>query len=330
MGFLTRISEVVTGTPTPDLSEALTAERETNILLREGFADLERLYAEDIGWAKVGAEDQTLTHDGRKRIAKLADLSVAGNPLIKKGVSLRVGYVWGQGVEVNIRDDGSTGQDVNEVWRAFWDEPTNRREFSSSEAQVRYERKLATGGEQFWALPTDKVTGRVWIRRIPPAEVTERITDPEDAAKVWLYKRVWTAVTYDKDTKKRGTEDRVTYYPALGFYPAQRPPRYLDGKPIRWDAPMRPVTVNCPDEDWRGLGDVLAAMPWARMDKEFLEDLAVYMRALTRILGQVSGPNGKAAKAAAAALRTANAAATAPGSAPGAGAGSWEIGRAHV
>jgi hypothetical protein len=56
---------------------------------------------------------------------------------------------------------------------------------------------------------------------------------------------------------------------------------------------MRPVTVNCPDEDWRGLGDVLAALPWAKMDKEFLEDLAVYMRALTRILGQVTGKNAE-------------------------------------
>jgi hypothetical protein len=38
---------------------------------------------------------------------------------------------------------------------AFWDEPSNRREFTSSEAQARYERRLATGGEAFWALPTD-------------------------------------------------------------------------------------------------------------------------------------------------------------------------------
>lgn len=324
MGVLARLSEAVTGTTAPapggvDLAEVLTAE---NMLLREGYADLERLYADDIGWAKFGTEEQSLSHDGRKRIAKLADLNVAANPLIKKGVALRVGYVWGEGVNVTIRDDGSTGQDVNAVWRAFWDEPTNRREFTSSEAQVRYERKLATGGEAFWAFPTDKATGRVWIRRIPPSEIVDRICDPEDAAKVWLYKRVWTAVTYDKSTGRRGTEDRVTYYPALGFYPAHRQASY-DGKPIRWDAPMRPVTVNCPDEDWRGLGDVLAAMPWARMDKEFLEDLAVYMRALTRILGQVTGKNGKAAKAAADALRGAAAMANAPGAAPGQGAGNW-------
>jgi hypothetical protein len=324
MGLLARLSEAVTGSPSvgPDLGGELAATAAELSMLKESFADLERLYTDDIGWAKLGAEEQTLSHDGRKRIAKLADLTVTANPLMKKGFGLRVGYVWGDGVNVTIRDDGAEGQDINAVWRQFWEEPTNRREFTSSEAQVRYERKLATGGEAFWALPTDKATGRVWIRRIPPREIVERICDPEDAAKVWLYKRVWTAVTYDKSTGKRGTQDRVTYYPALGFYPAQRPTSY-DGKPIRWDAPMRPVTVNCPDEDWRGLGDVLAAMPWARMDKEFLEDLAVYMRALTRILGQVTGKNSKTAKAAAAALRAATTAADKPGAAPGAGAGSW-------
>lgn len=306
--------------------QELYAERQMNELLRESYADLESLYREDVGWQKIGAESSRFTTDGRKRIAALADLSATGNALIKRGVNLRIAYVWGQGVTVSIRDDGSEGQDINAVWQQFWDEPSNRREFTSSEAQARYERKLATGGEAFWAFPTSRLTGRVRVRRIPASEIKDRICDPDDEATVWLYKRVWNAVTVNKKTGERGTEQRTTYYPALGFYPAARPETYI-GNPIRWDAPMRPVTVNCPDEDWRGLGDVLAAMPWAKMDKEFLEDLAVYMRALTRILGQVTSRTGRAAKAAADALRTANTAAAATAATPGVpggyGAGAW-------
>lgn len=302
--------------------QQLQAAQQLNALLMESYADLEALYREDVGWRRIGAEQSQFSIEGRKKIAALADLSATGNALIKRGTNLRIAYIWGQGVTVSIRDDGGKGQDVNAVWRDFWDEPTNRREFTSSEAQVRYERKLATGGEAFWAFPTDQRTGRVRVRRIPPGEIVERITDPEDAATVWLYKRVWTAVTIDKTTGERGSEQRTTYYPALGFYPVSRPKTWA-GKEIRWDAPMRPVTVNCPDSDWRGVGDVVAALPWAKMDKEFLEDLAVYMRALTRILGQVTARTGKAAKAAADALRAASTAAAAPGAAPGAGAGSW-------
>lgn len=288
----------------PPLEEQLHAERELNGLLRESFADLERLYREDIGWQKVGAESTKFTAAGRKRMAALADLSATGNALIKRGLGLRIAYVWGQGVTVTVRDDGSTGQDVNAVWQQFWDDKSNRAAFTSSEAQARYERRLGTTGEQFWALPTDLLTGRVRVRRIAPAEIVDRVCDPEDAETVWFYKRVWNAVLINRETGTETIEPRTTYYPALGYYPTSRPKKFR-GHDIRWDAPIRAVAVNCPDDDWRGVGDVIAALPWARMDKEFLEDLAVYMRALTRILGQVTAKSGRAAAAARDALAAA-------------------------
>ncbi|MDN4173929.1 hypothetical protein QWY28_13290 [Nocardioides sp. SOB77] len=287
----------------PPVEEQLAAEQQMVALLKESYADLEALYREDIGWQRIGAEQARFTPEGRKRIAALADLSATGNALIKRGVNLRIAYIWGQGVDVTIRDDGATGQDVNAVWRTFWEDRTNRRAFTSSEAQARYERRLATGGEQFWALPTDPATGRVWIRPIPSHEIVERICDPEDAGQVWLYKRVWNAISVDREGR-RTTKPQTTYYPELGFYPRSRPKTY-QGDPIRWDAPMRPVTVNTPTDDWRGLGDVLAALPWSRMDKEFLEDLAVYMRALTRILGQATAKKSPARAAAADAIAAA-------------------------
>lgn len=284
-----------------ETEQALSAERQQLAFIEESYADLEALYREDVGWQRVGEEQARFTREGRRRIAALADLSATGNALIKRGVNLRIAYVWGQGVTVTIRDDGADGQDVNAVWQEFWDEPSNRRVFTSSEAQARYERRLATGGESFWAFPTDQLTGKVRVRAVPAGEIVDRICDPEDEATVWLYKRVWKAVKVDAQTGERRLEDRTTYYPALGFYPPSRPKTW-GGHDIRWDAPMRPVTVNVPDNDWRGLGDVLAALPWARMDKEFLEDLAMYMRALTRILGQITAKRGRARQAAAAAM----------------------------
>ena len=280
------------------LEQNLAAERELGQLLRESYADLEALYRDDLGWKRIGAEQSRFTIEGRKKIAALADLSVTGNALIKRGLALRVAYVWGQGVTVAVDDDGSDGQDVNAVWSAFWADPTNSTELTDSEAQVRYERKLGTTGEAAFALPTDPLTGRVRVRRIPTAEIVDRVCDPEDAAQVWFYKRVWTVTAVDATSGAQGTEQRTTYYPALGYSPRVKPLRVRVGNEtheVRWDAPVRFVAVNVPDEDWRGVGDVLAALPWAKMDKEFLEDLAVYMRALTRILGQATAKNPRMA-----------------------------------
>lgn len=304
MGLLSRISEAFGGTPAATLDTLrgeLVATRANTELLAEAYADLEALYRDDIGWRRIGEEEGQFTLEGRRRITALADLMITGNALIKRGVKLRTAYVWGQGVTVMVTDDGTEGQDVAAVWREFWDEPTNRREFTAREAQTRYERRLASGGEAFWALPTDKVTGKVWIRHIPAGEIVDRVCDPEDDAQIWLYKRVWRAVVVDPVTGLRDTKDKITWYPALGFYPSSRPATW-GGEEIRWDAPIRHVAVNVPDKDWRGVGDVLAAMPWAKMDKEFLEDLAVYMRSLTRLLGQITTKGGKARDAAAAAI----------------------------
>lgn len=294
-----------------DLHAEVQQLRATLSLVTESYADLSTsisaqaagiLRRDERGWRGVGQVDGALSAEARAQAAALADLAVTSNALIKAGVNIRTAYIWGGGVTVGIKDDGDTGQDVGAVWKAFWDDATNRRVLTTTEAQTRYERRLATGGEAFFALPTNPATGKVVVRRIPAQQITERVCDPEDAETVWLYKRVWSAVNVD------GTADaRTEYYPALGFNPAGPKVLRWNKHEIRWDAPVRHVAVNVPDEDWRGIGDAFAAVPWARADKEFLEDLATYMRALTKILGQVQAPNSRAAQAAQRAVAGSNA-----------------------
>src|SRR5438128_10097477 len=127
--------------------QELAAERQMNELLVESYADLEALYRDDLGWQRIGTEKTRFSSDGRKVIAELADLFATGNALIKRGINLRISYGWGRGVDVSVLDDGAEGQDVNAVWQAFWDDKSNRRAPTSSEAQARHERKPATGGQ---------------------------------------------------------------------------------------------------------------------------------------------------------------------------------------
>lgn len=291
--------------PGADLSEALWAEKQMNALLQESMADLESLYRDDVGWQKVGLEDNQFSGDGRKRIAAYARIMATANPLVKRGLGLRVAYVWGQGVTVSVRDDGATGQDVNAVLQQFWDDKSNLKTFTGSQASDSMERQLGTDGEVFLALPTNTLTGRVRVRSVPPEEIVDLICDPEDAATIWYYKRKWTARIVQADGKVKN-DDRVTYYPAVGYYPLQRPLR-VNGSEIRWDAPMVAAIVNSTAGSNRGIGDSFAALPWARASKEFLEDWAMLAKALSRIAWQVKTRADKTQQAARAISRTASA-----------------------
>ena len=91
--------------------QELAAERQMNELLVESYADLEALYRDDLGWQRIGTEKTRFSSDGRKVIAELADLFATGNALIKRGINLRISYVWGRGVDVSVLDDGAEGQD---------------------------------------------------------------------------------------------------------------------------------------------------------------------------------------------------------------------------
>lgn len=257
-----------------DLEQQLEAATATIHLLQESLADVESSFArEDRGWSQVGQRGDEFTHQARKAFASQARIAAIIDPLIKRAASLRTAYIWAGGVQVAVRDDADNSQDVNAVVQAFWDDEDVQETFSSLQALIGHERQLGTDGELFFALPVDARTGRVWVRSLPPAEFEEIVYDPEDAARPWFYRRTYTPAA-------KGAVARTVMYPALSYRPSQRVPEW-DGHPIRWDSPVLHVAVNKVKD--RGVGDLLAALPWAKAYKGFLTDWAGLMRALSRI-----------------------------------------------
>lgn len=281
-----------------ELSEALRGEQETNLLLQESLAELE-LATEDLGWQRTTAEGQIEFSDGGlRRIVALCQLMALKNPLIKRGLALRSAYVWGQGLSITAPAAGDGGQDVNAVVQAFLDDEANQVEFSGVDAQITLDHAADTDGNVFFALFTRPMTGRVTVRTVPFMEITDRICDPQDRADVWFYRREYTAGdVIDPATGRTSAQAVTVYYPALGSYPRRPRVPYIDGREVRWDAPMLHHAEGRP-QGWRwGVPPVYAAIDWARAYKDYLGDWATLMRALSRFAFRTSGPGRKQAAA---------------------------------
>lgn len=303
-------------------AEALRQEQESNLLLAEQLTELQASLVEP-GWESITGQYGTseFNRDGLKRIAALCRLTAVANPLVKRGVSLRVSYVWGQGVQIGARAKGDDQgeQDVNAVVQGFLDDPSNRTSWTGSQAREEKERALATDGNICAALFTSPLTGRVQVRTLPWEEITDVICNPEDRDEPWFYRREWTARNLDPMTGQTSQDRQVVYYPALdiasgiptgpGRKLRARPKTISDAvteqAPIQWDAPVVHVKVNALD-GWKfGIPDVYAVLPWSRAYKEFLEDWAKLVKSLSRFAWRLT-TKGSRVGGIAAKLRAAN------------------------
>ncbi len=275
-----------------DVTEARTeaaAERDMREILAESLADLE-LALEDEGWQRLTLDaTQQFSRQGLARAAQVARVSTIAHPLLKRGLNLRTGYIWGGGCEIAARD-----KDVNAVVQAFLDDPGNRRAFTGEQARARSESALFTDGNRFVVLFTNPATGRVQVRTIPFDEIQDVITNPDDASEPWFYERQWVQRVVDRATGTTTLKQQKAYYPAMGYAPFRRQ-QFIDGWPVLWDAPVYHVKVNDLDGWTFGIGDAYAALTWARSYRDFLADWAVLMKSLSQFAWRATSKGSKAA-----------------------------------
>lgn len=288
---------------TNGLTEQLAAATNTIELLQEGFADL-ALAAEDKGWQRLGmAAEREFDRPGLDQIATNCRVMAVASPLIKRGLAVRGGYVWGGGVSIDARDP-----EVQAIVAAFWDDESNQAAFTSSQAEEENERVLGTDGNFCLCLFVNRVTGRVQVRSTPFAEVRDIIRNPEDRDEPWFYLREYSTTVIEAGYRVASTrtrsETRRVLHPALGYRPRTRP-KAIDGVPVDWDAPMLHVPVNRLDGAKWGIPDAYASLPWARAYEDFLTDWARLMKSLSRFAWRLTGDKASKASRAAAAVRNA-------------------------
>lgn len=283
-----------------------TLEHELEVI-QEGFADLE-LAADDRGWAMASLRlEEQLTRKGLGDIARNCRVMAVASPLIKRGLQLRNGYVWGQGVAIGSRAGADAAQDVNSVLQDWWDDESNQRSLTSAQAQEELERALGTDGQVFIACFANPLTGRVQNRSTPFEEIVDIINNPQDRDDPWFYLRSYTTTVVEQGyggSTRRRAETRRVFHPAIGFWPARRP-KEIDGIPVQWDTPILHVPVNRLDgTDW-GIPDAFAAIPWARAYEDFLTDWARLVKSLSKFAWKLTGDRATKVRTATAQLAAA-------------------------
>ena len=265
----------------------------------ENLARLQLMY-EDAGWESLTATGRTeFTREGLARNAELCRVMFIANPLMKRGLGIRASYVFGQGVEINARDE-----DVDAVVQEFLDDEGNLDAVTGAQARVVLENELGTDGNVFLAHFTNPLTGRVKVRPLPFDEIVEVITEPGDKTTPWFYRRRWVETTLTSTFGSISVE-KEALYPALKYQPLTKFKTFA-GVPVICDAPVLHVKVNPVGSKVWGVGDGFAALPWCRSYKEFLEDWATLCRALSRIAFRASSSKAKASQTQRAGLEALN------------------------
>lgn len=270
-----------------ELYNALRSTEADNEMLAESVEDLQRA-VDELGWAPLfgpygGADESGMRLDSIRKLIKQTRSLVAGNPLVRKGVLSRTGFIWGEGITV-------TGNRTKQII------DKNDKLIFSPDARQELESALATDGNILFLL--DRNTQK--IIRIPMSQVADFIISPEDGETIQFIKRVWTVRTL---TSTGTVEDKhqEVWYPTIEFVEDNPIPAVIARVPVEQNRAINIVSVNQQIGWLWGVPDLLSVLFWARAYKEFLEAEYTLVRALAKFAFKVTDtrPKGKGAKAAA-------------------------------
>ena len=247
---------------------------------------------DNLGWS-AGLDSEQSREMPLATVKKASDVSRAMNainPFIKRGVNARISYIWGNGVEFEDLSDT--------VKNAI---KKNRNVLFSQQAYEERERAAATDGNVFTALHKTDMT----MFRVPLAQITGSISDPDNDEEIWFYKREWKTKTKNGESGAEREVENKRWYPSMRY--AQKLEDEGRSLPFRWNKigvdqkyVMQHDSVN-KQIGWRwGVPDILPVIFWAKAYKEYLEDNLTLVKAYSRIAWQIKAASEGAANSASA------------------------------
>lgn len=260
----------------------------SHVDIAERIAELE-LAQDDYGWLRMAGDGDTFefTRGFVTTITRLARLMYLKNPLIQRGVKVKADYVFGRGVNINAKDD-----DVDDVIQAFLSDETNQTTFTSHSARIQREIELQTDGNIFFVLVPHPLSGHIRIRSFAADEITDIITDPDDRARVWYYKREFYRNEFDFATAQTKRTKITEYYRDWRYKTRDR--ATIGGKPIINGAYIYHIKVGG-FTDWKyGISEIYSVIDWATAYKRFLENWSTIVAAYARFAFKARTARGKA------------------------------------
>ena len=249
--------------------ESLSPDNQSLLLsfIREASTSVEEeLKLEDAGWTQLGSVlGDPIMDVQRIQNLKNSRLFHAKDPMANQAIRIWTTYTFGQGLSWSTEDDAA-----RKVLEAFWDEPLNRS-ILSTVGQSKSSDKLLVDGEIFFALFLGPQG--VLIRRIDPLEITEIISDPEDADAIMFYKRQWA--------NRLGAMQNGIYRSAMNAkgYPVISP---LSASYIIHDQEAVIVHLAQNTISRRGNPLLLPALDWLKQHRRFLAARVAIMLALAK------------------------------------------------
>ena len=237
----------------------------------------EELRLEDSGWTNLSNQLVVVTDAERKTNITTSRTYALKDPLGKQSIRLWTDYAFGPGMTWSVPDDAKS---TKAALDAFWNAKVNKKVLGAV-GQRLCSNKLLIDGEMFFAIFLGKEST---IRYIDPLEITEIITNPNDAMDVRYYKREWS-------TPQGNTESG--YYCSIANSKDESC-KDAAGKDITktQDALIYHLAINTISQ--RGNPLLLPALDWITQYRRFLASRVAIMLALARFAWQTKVVGGQA------------------------------------
>jgi len=251
-------------------------------IMMESYADaaasLLSLRAEDVGWIPLNRLDKEdgFELEALQEIAQHAELQATGNPLLKRGFTLRRDNVFGRGVSFEGK--------IPPRFKEILEDPDNYEVLFSEGAFERNERSAFICGNLLMCYDTEDNT----FFPIAFDEVSNFASDPNQKSKVHYYERSYVKI--DPVTNRPQSEPTVEWYPVLERWEKR------GTKPLLTTIANHPVIgtkliidfkVNTVNGHVWGVPDCLPAMPYAWAHAEYIRDASKVLKALATIIWKV-------------------------------------------
>lgn len=252
--------------------------------LQESMRDLS-LWLEDRNWIPVDGwqEEKGFSLDTIKTESdRIRALSIV-NPLVKKAINMRAGYVWGNGVTFK-------GTGIDRMLK----NPRNQSVMFDPAVSWKLESQLSTDGN-IWAITS---TRGEEIIMLPIHQISGWVVDENDPTRVLYWLRRYSVQVKNFANGVEETKFIEVFYPASDN--TNTTTKAIDGIPIDRTRSVVHIAANR-QEGWiLGIPDIMAAMFWSQAHKELFESGVSYVKAQGRFASKVVSKTGAGASAAAA------------------------------